>query len=201
VKILAKFLLSSVFVFLPAVGCAQDILGLHEDCGFPPALKVYTTDMNGKVSSQIVEMLEDGQNCLNVNLMRLNASVKSLQSPLISNENLTTDIVLLQDKLKQAELDRHTAETKIEDLEASLHLIERRLAMAEDEIEWLTPKAPASKPKAPASKPKAPVGKPTSGFIPDTPATTTHPTSKKSDASKPKAPVNKPAPAVKESTH
>jgi hypothetical protein len=202
VKILAKFLLSSVFVFLAAVGCAQDILGLHDDCGFAPALKGFTVEtsvwINNKlieeVSPQIVEMLEDRVNCLNDNMMQMNASVKSLQSPLISNENLTTDILLLQDKLKQTELDLHTAETKVEDQEASLHLIERRLAMAEDEIEWLTPKARASKPKAPVSKP-------TSGFIPDTPATTPHPASKKSDAGKPKAPANKPTPAVKEGTH
>ena len=91
-------------------------------------------------------MLEDRVNCLNDNMMQLRISVKSLQSPLISNENLTTDILLVQNKLKQSELDLHTAETKIETLEASLHLIERRLAMAEDEIEWLTPKARASKP-------------------------------------------------------
>jgi peptidoglycan hydrolase CwlO-like protein len=183
VKILAKFLLSSVFVFLPAVGGAQDTLGIHDSCGFAPALKGFTVEtsvwINNKlieeVSPQIVEMLEDRVNCLNDNMMQLNASVKSLQSPLISNENLTTDILLLQDKLKQAELDRHTAETKIEDLEASLHLIERRLAMAEDEIEWLTPK-PSRIQKAPANKPKAP-------------------------ASKPTAPASKPTPAVKEGTH
>jgi hypothetical protein len=201
-KILAKFLLSSVFVLLPAVGGAQNTLGIHDDCGFAPALKGYTVEtsvwINNKlieeVSPQIVEMLEDRVNCLNDNMMQTNASVKSLQSPLISNENLTTDILLLEDKHKQTELDLNTAETKIETLEASLHLIERRLAMAEDEIEWLTPKAPAIKPKAPVSKP-------TSGFIPDTPATTPHPASKKSDASKPKAPVNKPTPAVKDGTH
>jgi chromosome segregation ATPase len=92
------------------------------------------------LAPEIVEMLEDRVNCLNDNMMQLRISVKSLQSPLISNENLTTDILLVQDKLKQSELDLHTAETKIETLEASLHLIERRLAMAEDEIEWLTPR-------------------------------------------------------------
>ena len=69
---------------------------------------------------------------LNDNMMQLRINVKSLQSPLISNENLTTDILLVQDKLKQSELDLNTAETKIETLEASLHLMERRLAMAEE---------------------------------------------------------------------
>ena len=189
-KILAKFLLSGVFVFLPAVVCAQDILGLHDDCGFAPALKMYTTDLDGKVSPQVVEMLEDGQNCLNDNLIRLKTSVKSLQSPLISNEDLTTDILFLQDKLKQTELDLHTAETKIETLE-------NRLTTAEDEIQEL--KFDSRITTHPANRKAAAIK--SSGFIPDTPATTPHPASKKSDASKPKAPVNTPKPAVKEGTH
>ena len=43
-KILAKVLLSSVFVFLPTVACAQnqDTLGRLHDCGFAPALKGLT---------------------------------------------------------------------------------------------------------------------------------------------------------------
>jgi hypothetical protein len=179
VKILAKFLLSSVFVFLPAVGRAQDDYFVpQKNCG----------SLLTQANTTVVEELADKQDCINGNQIQLKTSVENLRFRMRSNE---TDILVLEDKLK---LDLHTAEAKIETLEASLHLIERRLAMAEDEIEWLTPKAPASKPKAPVSKP-------TSGFIPDTPPTTPHPASKKSDASKSKTPVNKPTPAVKEGTH
>jgi hypothetical protein len=200
VKILVKFLLSSVFVFLPAVGCAQ--YGLYGDCPFPPR-GVYTIERD---NATIVNDLENGQNCLNDGLKELKLDVENLQSPLKGNDNLKTEILELQNQLAQTKLDLHTAETKNETLEASLHLIDRRLAMAEDEIEWLTPKAPAS-------RPKTPVRKPPSGFIPDTPTTTPHPASKKPDASKPKTPVNKPTPgkptapannptpAVKEGTH
>jgi hypothetical protein len=165
VKILAKSLLSSVFVFLPAVGCAQDVLGLHNDCGFAPALKMYTTGLGGKVSPQIVEMLEDGQNCLNDNLIRLRASIKSLQSPLISNESFTTDILLLQDKLKQTELNLHTAETKIETLEDRLRTAEETLQLLQ--LRASMPPRPARSPKATVSKPKAPVNKPTQQTAPE----------------------------------
>ena len=165
-KFLAKFLLSSVFVFLPAVGCAQVDLGLHEDCGFPPALKVFTVEtrtwINNKlievVSPQIVETLEDGQNCLNVNLMRLRASDKDLHTQMgwIADSHLETrnDIKDLQDKLKQTELDLHAAETKIETLEKNYDMLNLQLTA-------LTARRPVSKPLAPASKPKAPASKPT----------------------------------------
>lgn len=166
-KILAKFLLSSVFVFFAGVPVWA------QDCG-------HGYFWNRDEQSAITD-LEKRQDCLNAKLQDNDSSY------------LKIEIYDLQDKLKQTELDLHTAETRIETLEASLHLIDRRLAMAEDEIQWLTPKAPASKPKAPVSKP-------TSGFIPDITATTPHPAGKKSDASKPKAPVNKPKPAVKEGT-
>ena len=179
-KIFAKFLLSSVFVFFAGVpiwaqDCGHGIMWNHDE-------------------QSVIDDLVKRQDCLNAKLQDNDSSY------------LKIEIYDLQDKLKQAELDRHTAEIKIEDLQASLHLIERRLAMAEDEIEWLTPKAPAS-------KLKAPVAKATPHFIPDAPSTTPHPASKKPDASKPKTPVNKPplgtstapannvTPAVKEGTH
>jgi hypothetical protein len=79
-----------------------------------------------------------------------------------------------------------------------LYETEHRLTKAEETIDVLNLRLLAL--EVPARKPKAPVSKPTSGFIPDTPATTPHPASKKSDASKPKAPVNKPKLAVKEGT-
>jgi hypothetical protein len=171
VKILAKFLLSTVLVFLPALCCAQDDYFVpQKNCALPTL-----------ANTTKVEELADKQDCINGNQIQLKTSVENLRFRMRSNE---TNLLVLEDKLK---LDLRTAETKIATLEASLRLIERRLSMAEDEIEWLTPKAPASKLKAPVSKP-------TSGFIPDTPSTTPHPTSKKSDVSKPKAPVNTPTP-------
>ena len=78
-KILAKFLLFSVFVFLPAVVCAQDFK-FFRDCGFAPALEIYTTDGHGLVSPQIVRYLEDGQNCLNIDVMELKDKVKWLDT-------------------------------------------------------------------------------------------------------------------------
>jgi septal ring factor EnvC (AmiA/AmiB activator) len=139
VKILAKFLLSGVFVFFAGVpvwaqDCGHGILWNHDE-------------------QNVIDDLEQRQDCLN----------KKLQSQ--DNDYPKIEIYDLQDKLKQTELDLHSAETKIETQEASLHLIERRLAMAEDEIEWLTPrrsafKTPASKPKAPVNQPKAAAGKP-----------------------------------------
>ena len=195
VKILAKFLLSGVFVFLPAVGHAQDTSGLHGDCGFAPALKIYTVDRDGRVTPQTVEDLEDGQNCLNDNIQELKDKVEFIDTWGAKSD--AGDIKDLWDELVQTEHDLHTAETKIETLED-------RLSKAEDEIQELRldlpiPSHRAIK-KSDASK--------SSGLIPDTPATTPHPAIKKSDASKPKAPtskpaapVNKPKPAVKEGTH
>ena len=125
-KISSKFLLSSVLVFLPAIGCAQDDYFVpQKDCG---SLRAFG-------NTTIVEELADKQACINGNQIQLKTSVENLRFRMRSNE---IDILVLEDKLKQTQL-----ETKIETLEASLHLIERRLAMAEDEIEWLTPKAPA----------------------------------------------------------
>jgi hypothetical protein len=162
-KILAKFLLSSVFVFLPAVCCSQDDFRLDKDCGFAPALKVYTTDPNGRVSPQIVEMLEDGQNCLNDNLIGLKTSVEKLHTEMgwnaHSNLGIRDDIKDLDEKLEQTELKLHTAETKIETLEDRLRTAEEALQLLQQRA-WMPPR-PASSPKATASQPKAPVNKPT----------------------------------------
>ena len=190
-KILAKILLSGVFVFLPAVGHAQDTSGLHGDCGFAPALKIYTVDRDGRVSPQIVEYLEDGQNCLNDNLSKLEESVKFEKTfawPTITDN--ANDILDLQKKLKQTESDLSTAEIKVETLEDRLSKAEYEIQ--ELQLDFPIPPHRAIK-KSDASK--------SSGIIPDTPATTHHPAIKKSDASKPTAPVIKPKPAVKEDTH
>src|ERR1039457_4067406 len=69
-KILAKFLLSSVFVFLPAVVCAQG------PCGWASS----ATDIFGRVSPEKVDRLVDNQNCLNDNLGKLKDKLDNLQS-------------------------------------------------------------------------------------------------------------------------
>jgi chromosome segregation ATPase len=112
---------------------------------------MYTTERDGKVSPQIVEMLEDGQNCLNDNLIGLRTSIESLHTQMgwiaDSHRDFRNDIHDLRDRLEQTELKLHTAETKIETLES-------RLSTAEEAIEGLNRKAPASRPKAPVNKPK-----------------------------------------------
>jgi hypothetical protein len=161
-KVLATVLLFSGFIFLSAVGSAQDILGISNNCEIPPALTELTVEKSvwidnqliEEVSPQIVSILEDRVNCLNGNLLKLDTSFEKFQFSLTSSEDVATDNLLLQDKLKQTELDLHTDEARIEAMESRLHLIEQRLDMAEDEIEWLTPKNPVRKPKIPG-KPKA----------------------------------------------
>jgi hypothetical protein len=163
VKILAKFLLSSVFVFLPAVGCAQNDFGLYGNCPFPPH-GVYIIEQD---DAAIVKHLEDGQNCLNDGLTQLKLDVESLQSPLRGNDDLKTNLLELQDQLAQTKLDLRMDETKIETLQHSYdmlsHLFDRMLndRLNDSGLAARKPAAPASKPKAPVSKPKAPVNKQT----------------------------------------
>jgi hypothetical protein len=132
-KIYAKFLMSSVFAFFVGVPVWA------QDCGHEI--------MWNHDEQSVINDLVQRQDCLN----------KKLQYQ--DNDYLKIEIYDLQDKLKQAESDLSTAKTKIEDLEASLHLIGLRLTMAEDEIKWLTSKAPARKPKTPASQPTPTVKK------------------------------------------
>lgn len=110
-KILAKFLLFSVFVFLPAVGCAQDVHGFYSDCGISPAAMVY------EVSSEIVLRLENGQNCLNKNLMELAERIERLHYDLTSNHDLAAESLDLQKKLEQTEDDLRAAKIRIQYLE------------------------------------------------------------------------------------
>ena len=150
-KILSKFLLFSVFVFLPAVVCAQDFK-FFRDCGFAPALEIYTTDGHGLVSPQIVGYLEDGQNCLNIDVMELKDKVKWLDTAVGWNTDEFKDLL---DELKQTKDDLHTAETKIETLEDTLksdeHMTEAMFSLF---ARTGNSKPAASKPKAPVSKPK-----------------------------------------------
>ena len=154
-------------------------LSQREECGFAPALKIYTVDLDGRVSPTIVGYLEDGQNCLDANQILLETRVHTLEFQLKSNGDLETDILDLQDKLKQAELDLDTAKTKIETLETKIETLEMSDRMLNDTLSgMLNHQFTASTPRRPVSKPKAPVN----------PA--------KAAASKPKAPVNKPKPTV-----
>jgi len=200
-KILARFVLSSILLFLPAVSYAQNDFRLDKDCGFAPAMRVYTVEARvwidnkliQEVSPQIVEKLEDGQNCLNENLIELKASVKSLQSPPIKNVDLATDILLMQDKLKHAELDLRTAKSKMEALEDRLRTTEEAIQLLQ--LRSWTPARPGSDPKTTASKRKNPVNQPTQQAKPqgnpwDKPATSA--IKPKVPDSNPEAPVNKP---------
>jgi hypothetical protein len=159
VKILATFLLSSVFVFLPAAGSAQNDFGLYGNCPFPPH-GVYIERDNATT----VKELEDGQNCLNDSLTELKLDVENLQSPLRGNDDLKTNILELQSQLAQTKLDLRMDETKIETLQHSYdmlsHLIDRILN--DPGLAARKPTAPTSKPKATASRPTASASKPTS---------------------------------------
>ena len=187
-KILAKFLLPSVFVFLPAVVYAQ---GPY--CGLAPiqeaALANEITEMGRGRADVFVYLdvfgdLEDGQNCLNNNLTDLKDKVeesvkfeKTFVWPTITDN--ANDILDLQKKLKQTESDLHIAETKIETLEDRLRIAEEALQELQHSV-WM-PHHPVSNPKATVNKPKVPVNIPT-------------PVKPKPPTSKPTAPVNKPAP-------
>ncbi len=155
-KILATILLSSVFVFLPAIGCAQNDFGLYGNCPFPPH-GVYTIERD---NATIVKELEDGQNCLNESLMELKLNVENLQSSLRDNDDLKTKNLELQSQLAQTKLDLRMDETKIETLQNSydrlIHLLDRMLSDRLNDSGL-----PARKPATPASKPKAQVSKPT----------------------------------------
>lgn len=190
-KILAVFLLS-VFFFFPTGGAAplqaqdlNDPLSHVKDCGFLPALKIYTVERRVQVglgpdleivSPQIVEDLEDGQNCLNEDLIRLKSVAKELQSPLITNDHLLADILDLQDKLKQTESDLQTAQRNIKDLgdrlktaEGTIFELKLQSLLHDHELQSMlgrthqlatSPKAGANAPKAAVSKAKAPASKP-----------------------------------------
>jgi TolA-binding protein len=167
VKILAKFLLSGVFVFLPAVGCTQDVHGLYNDCGIAPVAMAY------EVSSEIVVRLENGQNCLNKNLMELAERIESLHYDLTRNNDLAAESLDLQKKLEQTEDDLRAAKIRIQYLENDIqelkfdssierHLVPRVVVAskpAKQSGAQVKPIPPANKTKA--SNPKGPVSKPT----------------------------------------
>jgi TolA-binding protein len=186
VKILAKFLLSGVFVFLSAAGVVP--LSAQHYRGESPSSWRELQDYD------IAGIKSDEQK-----------AIQDLQTRCQKLEDDFQDMHLTIEYQPELILDNSK---RIKSIESSLDLMEEKLRTAESEIqelkEELTFYSPL--PPHPASR-KAAANKP-SGFIPDTPATTPNPASKKSDASKlkappskPTAPVIKPKPAVKEDTH
>jgi len=133
-KVSAMFLMFVVSVFLPAAGLAQDNYFVPQK------------DCSSFMSTGAVEELAYKQDCLNGNQKQLKTSVEDLRFRTRANE---IDILMLKDKFK---VDVHTDESRIEALEAHIHLLEARLAMAEDEIGWLSRKTPPNKPKPAATK-------------------------------------------------
>ena len=153
VKILAKFLLSSVFVFLPAVGYAQDDFNL------------LLRQIN-KVQRELDEKQFELE-------MKLGDQQKDIQ-------DLAKRQDALDEALKNAKFDieflksmRGFADTKTDDTRNALNSTmnklyetEHRLTKAEETIDTLNLRlsaleARASKPKAAATKPKTPVNNPT----------------------------------------
>jgi hypothetical protein len=144
-KFLAKFLLSSVFVFFFGVPVWA------QDCGH----KLFWDDNEQSVINDLVHR----QDCLNEKLQE--------------NDYLKIEIYDLQDKLKQTERDLHTAEVRIETLESRYNMLDLLLTTLPERRPASKPMAPVNKPKAPvnnptpgkpkipASKPTAPVNKPT----------------------------------------
>jgi septal ring factor EnvC (AmiA/AmiB activator) len=198
VKILEKFLLSSVFVFLPAVGCAQNNFDLLlgqinkvqrecEDRQFELEMKVQDQQKDiDKLKAKLGDTLENkllgdsvGDN--------LADTLRKMQEDI---RNLRTNIDLVDEKTTD------NIGSPLYQINTRLMTIETKLRTAEDDIQALQSE---SRIPSHTTNRKTAANK-SSGFIPDNPATTPHPASKKSDASKPKALVNKPKPAVKEGT-
>jgi predicted RNase H-like nuclease (RuvC/YqgF family) len=70
-----------------------------------------------EVSSEIVLRLENGQNCLNKNLMELAERIERLHYDLTSNHDLAAESLDLQKKLEQTEDDLRAAKIRIQYLE------------------------------------------------------------------------------------
>jgi nitrogen regulatory protein PII-like uncharacterized protein len=148
VKILAKFLLSSVFVFLPATG----------------VVPLYAQHYRGVLPSSYQELRDYDS-----------IGVKSDEQKAI--ENLEERCQHLEDAMKEMQFnasiyDAHLMVDQIDDnrkklltVETKLYETEDRLTKAEETIAALDLRLLALE----ASKRKARVSKPTSGFIPDTP--------------------------------
>jgi len=146
VKFSAKFLLASVFVFLPAVCCAQDDFGL----------------LLGQIS-KVQRQCQDGQFELELKLQNQQRDIANLakrQDALEKNlENAKFDIEFLKSMRGFADSKADESSKRLDAVESRLHETEQRLATAEETIQRLTSK-PSRVQKPPANKPKAPVNKP-----------------------------------------
>jgi hypothetical protein len=141
-KILAKFLLSGVFVFFFGVPVWAQVSWL-------------TNCQHGSYwdhnEQSVIKDLVERQDCLSAKLQE--------------NDYLKTKIYDLQDKLEQTERDLHIAEVRIETLESRYKMLDLLLTTLPERRPVNKPKAPVNnptpgKPKATASKPTAPVNKP-----------------------------------------
>ena len=145
-KILALFLLSGFFLFFAAAGVvplyAQHYRGMIPDS----YQELRTYDRVGIKSDEqnAIEDLEKSNHDLKAKLHKLETS----------NDLFELEILNLQDKLKQTEVDLHTAKVRIETLELRLtsdhEMWDRLLTL------FTAPPArrPASQTKAPVNKPK-----------------------------------------------
>jgi septal ring factor EnvC (AmiA/AmiB activator) len=140
-KILTAFLLSGLLPFSAGAGAQA------QDCGVPLVLKMGLDQGVGAT----VKALEDGQDCLNENQKLLQMSVEELQSPLTSNRDLETEILDLQNKLNQTELDLRMAEARIDTLERRDDFLNH---MLNHMLKPSMPPPPVSKPKAPVNRSK-----------------------------------------------
>jgi nitrogen regulatory protein PII-like uncharacterized protein len=158
VKILAVFLLSGFFLFLPAVGVvplyAQHYRGMIPDSF--QQMRAY--DLAGVKSDEqeAIQNLED-------HLKKLQDKV---DGPVLG---LETRVKFAEDEANHLSDEMNSMKTRVLELENRLSETESRLNAAESEIKILNvtqnlmllagPQRPISKPKPAASKPKAPVNK------------------------------------------
>jgi peptidoglycan hydrolase CwlO-like protein len=144
VKISAKFLLSSVFVFLPAAGVAPLFAQTSSQC----------VDLQNGFDFEVG--MQDPQEAIN----HLQTEVKKLE---VCLNEMQLNMSIHDPNLMENQIDDNRK--KLDTAESKLYETEDRLTKAEETIDTLNLRllaleARASKPKAPASHPKAPARKP-----------------------------------------
>jgi hypothetical protein len=203
VKTLAKFLLSSIFVFLPAT-CVVPLYAQHYQGTIPDSYhELHDYDSIGLKSDEqkAIENLEKRCQQLEHAFQDMQWTIQDQPALVLDNSNkiksLESSLDLMQAKLRAAEDEIHELKEELEfDSRIPPHPANRKAAV--NKSSDFIPETPATTPhpaskKPDACKPKAPASKPTSGFVPDFPPM--------SSASKPKAPDNNPTPAAREGTH
>lgn len=152
-KILAKFLLPGLILFLAAAGvvplCAQHYRGMIPDSY--QELREYDS----------VGVKSDEQNAIE-NLEKSNKDLKDkLRLLEITNDSHESEIRNLGYDLKQAKVDLDAAkadlEMKLDTAEADLHIAKANIEILQQQVLLLagpSARRPASKPKAPVNEPK-----------------------------------------------